>query len=228
MTLANLPHRAMFRPPLATLVMFGAIVMAVTIVIAWFAGHGTISMLFAQLNDLQQNPPGWAMPPVVIGRFFFFWAVGLMLLVFAITRFAPTPTRWSRPIVVGILVILSLRYLLWRSTSTLNLSSPKDGVFSLGLFFLELLILTSGTIQLVLLLRVRDRCREADRLSGAVLSGDFTPTVDILIPTYDEPAFILKRTIIGCQAMDYAPKTVYVLDDTRRPCDQSIGGRIRL
>ncbi|MGB3494521.1 MAG: glycosyltransferase, partial [Elainellaceae cyanobacterium] len=50
-----------------------------------------------------------------------------------------------------------------------------------------------------------------------VLNGRFTPSVDVLIPTYDEPAFILKRTVVGCQAMDYPHKTVYLLDDTHRP-----------
>ena len=50
-----------------------------------------------------------------------------------------------------------------------------------------------------------------------VLNGVFTPTVDILIPTYNEPPFILRRTVIGCQALEYGPKKIYLLDDTRRP-----------
>ena len=33
----------------------------------------------------------------------------------------------------------------------------------------------------------------------------------------DEPVFILRRPIIGCQAIDYADKKIYLLDDTRRP-----------
>ncbi|MBD2035917.1 hypothetical protein H6F76_12905 [Leptolyngbya sp. FACHB-321] len=48
-----------------------------------------------------------------------------------------------------------MRYLLWRSLSTLNLSTWLNGVFSLGLFFLELTIPVVGIIQLILLLQVR-------------------------------------------------------------------------
>jgi cellulose synthase (UDP-forming) len=197
--------------------MLATIGLAAAIAIAWFMGNGTITMIFEQLNHLQENPPAWAMTPIVVGRFFFFWAAGLMVLVLAITRVYSQPTGWPRAIVISVLVILTWRYFLWRATSTLNLETPLQGVFSLGLFFLELLILTSGSIQLLLLLRSRDRRREADVLSGDVLSGVYTPTVDVFIPSYDEPDFILRRTIMGCQAMEYGPKTIYLLDDTRRP-----------
>lgn len=118
---------------------------------------------------------------------------------------------------VCILLSLTIRYLLWRSLSTLNVSDPLNGFFSLGLFFLEMLLLVSSILQLFLLLRVKNRQREADLLSAQVLDGSFQPSVDILIPTYDQPVFIVRRTIIGCQAIDYANKKVYLLDDTRRP-----------
>ncbi len=54
-------------------------------------------------------------------------------------------------------------------------------------------------------------------MAVAVESGNFAPPVDIFIPTYNEAAFILRRTVIGCQALDYANKKVYLLDDTKRP-----------
>ncbi len=47
-----------------------------------------------------------------------------------------------------------------------------------------------------------------------------------MIPTYDEPEFILRRTIIGCQALDYTPKTIYLLDDTRRPTIQALAAEL--
>ena len=66
------------------------------------------------------------------------------------------------------------------------------------------------------MIKVKDNARERDLLAMPVIKGIFQPTVDIFIPTYDEPEFILRRTVIGCQAIDYEPKTVYLLDDTRR------------
>ncbi|NKB17158.1 MAG: cellulose synthase catalytic subunit, partial [Pseudanabaena sp. CRU_2_10] len=79
-----------------------------------------------------------------------------------------------------------------------------------------MLALSNGIIQLVLMLRIRDRKREADQVAQAVLDGSYAPSVDVLIPTYNEPVFILKRTIMGCQAMEYGNKKIYVLDDTHR------------
>ncbi|NJO40125.1 MAG: glycosyltransferase [Cyanobacteria bacterium RU_5_0] len=205
------PLRAM------TLVLLSVTFISGAIGVAWFAGQGTISTIFQRLNELQENPPLWLEAPMMVGEYLLFWTVLLLLFVLAITKISPRPRPWSRVVVVSTLLILTVRYLLWRSLTTLNLSTPLNGVFSLGLFLLELLMLAGGLIQLFLLLRVNDRRPEADRLAVNVMDGSFTPTVDILIPTYNEAEFILRRTIIGCQALDYEPKTIYLLDDTRRP-----------
>lgn len=211
-----------FRPQLATLLMVGVIAISAGIAIAWFAGHGLTTTIFEQLGSLQEHPPGWAMTPMMLGEYFLFWAASLMAVVWVIMWISPSPTLWSRTLVVTILGVLTGRYLLWRVTATLNLNTPLNGVFSLGLLGLELLILTSGLIQLFLLLRVSDRRKAADQLSQAVIAGEFTPSVDVMIPTYDEPEFILRRTVIGCQALEYEPKTIYLLDDTRRPAIQAL------
>lgn len=212
------PYRRML-PPVqrATLIMLGLICLAAAVVTAWFAGEARITAIFAQLQTLQQAPPMWAEVPMVTVQYLLAPTVVLMLVVFTITRLYPQPRTWSRVVVVSILLALVTRYVVWRSLSTLNLADPLTGTFSLGLFFMEMVMLLSSILQLLLLLRVRDRQRQADSLEIAVLSGDYLPSVDVLIPTYDEPAFILRRTIIGCQAIDYPHKTVYLLDDTRRP-----------
>ncbi|MGF1496577.1 MAG: glycosyltransferase [Elainellaceae cyanobacterium] len=205
------------RPQLTTLILLGVVLAAGAIATAWFAGVGAISDIFLRLDQIQSNPPVWVSTPMMIGEYFLFWTVSLMVLVLVIMRISPRPTIWARTIVVGILGVLTVRYLLWRSLSTLNLSTPLNGVFSLGLFFLELLILVNGIIQLFLLLKARDRRQQADQVAADVASGQFRPTVDVLVPSYDEPEFIVRRTLIGCQALDYEPKTIYLLDDTRRP-----------
>jgi cellulose synthase (UDP-forming) len=195
----------------------GTVLCSGAIVAGWFTGQGTISRIFTQLNTLQEQPPLWLEVPMVAGGYLLFPTVALFAIVLLVTRVSPQPRFWSRVVVVGILLALTLRYLLWRSLSTINMSTPLNGVFSLGLFLLELLMLTSGTIQLFLMLRVRDRRREADWLAMDVVEDRYTPSVDIFIPTYNEPDFILRRTVIGCQAIDYGNKRVYLLDDTHRP-----------
>lgn len=210
-------QRSWFRPQLATLVMVGVVVLSGVIVAAWFAGQGTISRIFYQLNELQEHPPLWLQVPMVAGAYLLVPTVMLFLIVLVVMKVSPRPRTWSRFVVVGILLALTARYLLWRSFSTLNLDTPLDGVFSLGLLIMELVTLLSSSLQLALVLCTRDRRREADWLAMDVLEGRYMPTVDILVPTYDEPEFILRRTIIGCQAIEYPYKTVYLLDDTHRP-----------
>lgn len=206
------------RPQLATLLMLVTLGLAALVAAAWFAGNGTIVAIFAQLDQWQQQPPAWAMSPMVVGHYLLGWTVVLMGIVWGVMRLSPVPQGWARTVVISILAVLTLRYLSWRGLSTLNLSTPLDGVFSLGLFGLELVTLVSALVQLFLLLRAVDRRRAADQLAVAVETGQYQPSVAVLIPTYDEAAFILRRTIIGCQAMVYGgQKTVYVLDDTRRP-----------
>jgi cellulose synthase (UDP-forming) len=204
------------RPQTATLVMLGAIAVSGAISAAWFAGQGNIRKIFAQLNEIQQSPPLWLEVPMVAGEYLVFPTVALFLIVLGVMKASPRPKDWSRVVVVTILLFLTIRYLLWRSASTLNVSTPLDGVFSLGLFVLELFMLVSNCILMFLMLRVRDRRHQADQVSLDVIAGTFTPTVDVMIPTYDEPEFILRRTIIGCQALDYPCKKVYLLDDTCR------------
>ncbi len=196
--------------------MLSIVALSSMIVGGWFAGEGKIERTFAQFEALQEHPPFWLKVPMVTGDYLLAPTVVLLLTVLAVMKVSPQPRSWSRRVVVVILLILLGRYVLWRSLSTLNLADPMDGVFSLGLFFLEMLMLLSSTIQMFLMLNVKDRRREADRHSLAVIDGSFTPDIDILIPTYNEPAFILKRTIIGCQALDYANKKIYLLDDTQR------------
>lgn len=201
----------------ATLVLLAVVAVSGLIVAAWFSGEARISQIFAQLNALQHQPPIWLAVPMVMGEYLIAPTVILLVLVLIVTRVSPQPRPWSRTLVVGTLLILLGRYVLWRSLSTLNLSTPLNGTLSLGLLILELLMLLSSSIQLFLMLRVKDRRREADQSAVSVQSGAYQPTVDILIPTYNEPEFILRRTVIGCQALDYPAKTVYLLDDTHRP-----------
>ncbi len=200
----------------ATIVMLGITILTSVIVALWFAGEGKIKGIFTQVQLLQDNPPFWIEAPRVMGEYLVAPTVLLFVLVLVITKVSPQPRKRSRRIVVGILLILTIRYILWRSLSTINVADPLNGVFSIGLFVLEILTLFSSTIGLLLMLNVNDRKREADRLSAAVIDGSFTPKVDVFVPTYNEPNFILRRTIIGCQALDYPHKTIYLLDDTRR------------
>jgi cellulose synthase (UDP-forming) len=216
------PMSNLWQPRRATLVMLALLAASGVIVGGWFAGEGTITKIFKQIELLQEHPPMWLEVPMVTGSFLLVPTIMLLVALLAVMRVSPRPKAWSRIIVVGILLALTLRYIAWRTLSTLNLGQPLNGSFSMLLFVLEMLTLCSSTIQLFLMLRVKDRRREADMLSQSVLTGDYAPTVDVLIPTYAEPEAILKRTVMGCQALNYPHKEIYILDDTRRPSVEAL------
>ncbi|MBE9170721.1 glycosyltransferase [Pleurocapsales cyanobacterium LEGE 06147] len=203
---------------LLTLVLLTSIGFFGAIILFWLLGNSHASELFAQLHLMQENPPNWLKAPQWDNQYYLLApTITLFLLAQIITKLSPQPQTWSRVIIISTLLLLTTRYLLWRLLSTLNLVKPADGIFSLVLLLMEMLAMAGGIIQLCLMFNIKDRHREADLYSRAVIEGNYTPSVDILIPTYNEPDFILKRTIIGCQALDYPHKQVYLLDDTRRP-----------
>jgi cellulose synthase (UDP-forming) len=208
--------RQVMQPQLATVLLLGIIFVSGAGVAAWFAGVGAIQQIFTQIQLMQDNPPMWLEVPMVAEKYLLAPTIMLFLIAIIVIKISPQPQTWSRVLVVCILLGLTIRYILWRSLSTLNVADPLNGFFSLGLFFLEMLLLMNATLQLFLMLRVTNRQREADSLTLQVLDGSFYPSVDILIPTYDEPEFIVGRTIIGCQAINYTNKKIYLLDDTRR------------
>ncbi|VEP18576.1 Cellulose synthase (UDP-forming) [Hyella patelloides LEGE 07179] len=203
---------------LTTLVFVSVVSMATGIAISWLLGNSHVSELFAYLQPLQDNPPQWLSVPSVSNKYYLL-APTLVLFLFVqiITRIFPQPDKFSRRLVAGILCCLLLRYFLWRSLSSLNLSNPVDGIFSVLLLGMEILAISGGMLQLLLMFTAKNRHQEADKYSRAVINGSYQPSVDILIPTYNEPDFILKRTVMGCQALDYPRKEVYLLDDTKRP-----------
>ena len=187
------------------------------IALSWLLGNRHVTELFVRLHLVQSNPPQWLMPPQLNNQYYLLIpTVALFVLAQIVMKLSPQPATWSRRLVASILLVLFVRYFLWRSLSTLNLANPVDGIFSISLFVMEFLTMVGGAFQMLLLFTAKNRDREADKYSQAVIENRYTPSVDILIPTYNEPDFIVKRTIMGCQAINYPHKQVYILDDTKR------------
>lgn len=187
------------------------------IAISWLLGNSHVTELFVQLHLIQSNPPQWLMPPNLGSKYYLLLpTVVLFVSAQIIMKLSPEPKTWSTRLIAAVLLTLFVRYFLWRSLSTINLSSPAEGIFSISLFTMELLAMVGTAFQMVLLFTVKNRDSEAEKYSVAVREKLYQPTVDILIPTYNEPDFIVKRTIMGCQAINYEHKQVYILDDTQR------------
>ncbi len=143
-------------------------------------------------------------------------SIGVVSLI-CFKIFQPKPTTFSRALVSVVGILLLMRYWGWRLGYTLNFDDPLSGVLCLLLLLAE----GVGSIaalagNLLSIFRV-ERLGEADICAYPVISGIYQPSVDVIIPTYNEPAEILRRTVVGCQAIDYPNKQVYLLDDQRRP-----------
>ncbi|BBA91574.1 hypothetical protein NIES2134_117180 [Thermostichus vulcanus NIES-2134] len=145
-----------------------------------------------------------------------------LAITFLLKELSPKPTFWSRLIVSVGIALLGIRYELWRFFGSLNLDDPLNGTISLALFLAELLTVLNSVAFFFHCIFSIDRTPEADRLSQAVIRGEYLPWVDVILPTYNEGVEILRRSVIACQAMDYPHKRIYLLDDTRRPAVRAL------
>ncbi len=110
----------------------------------------------------------------------------------------------------------SLRYLIWRST-TLNTAHPFSFTCSLALFLIEIISLLSIGLQFYpsIYFDPATRIRQANQFFRARIENP--PSVDVFIPTYNESIKMVRRAVLACRGMDYPNKTIYILDDGRRP-----------
>lgn len=126
----------------------------------------------------------------------------------------------GRLVSIGLMALsalLSARYIFWRLTESLDYSDPQynavDIVFAIGLIGAELYaftVLLLGYLQTLWPLQ-----REPLAMSQDLRSW---PTVDVLIPTLDEPLSVIRPTIIAALDIDWPRDRlrVMVLDDGRR------------
>jgi cellulose synthase (UDP-forming) len=125
---------------------------------------------------------------------------------------------WARRTVLLALAALTLSYLHWRVTASLNLATPLSAGLSWLLLAAEAWLLLSGMLPLLLSWRRFDDGRAAaDAAEARWRDSDWRPQVDVLVPTCGEPLAVLGRCLLGCSTLHYPHKTVWVLDDSDRP-----------
>ena len=137
--------------------------------------------------------------------------------VYCLMLLFPDGGRWPRAIVILLLVALYTTYIVFRMFATLNFGGWANLTFSILFLLAEILIYLkaiSGNLQMIWLTK---RTADADRSAALIRSRRYMPRIDIFIPSYSEPVDILRRTILGCQSLCYPYKTIYLLDDQRRP-----------
>ncbi|WP_107850633.1 UDP-forming cellulose synthase catalytic subunit [Oceanimonas marisflavi] len=123
------------------------------------------------------------------------------------------PGRFPTLLMIVLSVLISCRYLWWRYSATLNWNSNLD--LTLGL-----ILLAAETYSwLILLLGYVQTCWPLKR-RPVPLPQDTAlwPTVDLMIPTYNEPLSVVRTTVYAALGIDWpADKlNIYILDDGGR------------
>ncbi len=140
-------------------------------------------------------------------------------LVFSAGSFAAalllsrTPGRLSTLAMIVLSITASTRYMYWRVTDTVGFTHWLDACFGFGLLLAELyafLVLLIGYFQTAWPLQRRPVPMPPE--------VDSWPSVDVFIPTYNEPLEVVKQTVFSAMQMDWPADRlhVYVLDDGRR------------
>ncbi len=123
------------------------------------------------------------------------------------------PGRFAALLLILLSTIASCRYLWWRYTATLNWDSGIDLLCGLILLVAETyswLVLMLGYLQTSWPLGRKPAALPADTA--------LWPTVDLLIPTYNEDLAVVRNTVYAAQGIDWPADRlrIHILDDGRR------------
>lgn len=121
-------------------------------------------------------------------------------------------TPGGRLVLVMLTLFVTVRYFTWRITKTIY-GGPLD------LFASALLLLAELYSATLTFLGYFEMLEPLPRPVQPLPADSSTwPTVDVLIPTYNEPLHVVRSTVISAQLMRYPPDRfqIYLLDDGRR------------
>jgi Glycosyltransferases, probably involved in cell wall biogenesis len=110
-------------------------------------------------------------------------------------------------------LLMSTRYMYFRLTQTLHFNSEIEAILGTGLFLAEVYIWVM--LLLNYLQTVWPLTRDITPLPEDMSQW---PTVDVYIPSYNEPLEVVRDTVLAAQCIDY-PKDkikIYLLDDGKR------------
>ena len=147
------------------------------------------------LTDIQQGVLAWL----------------LLAIIFVLSRVHSV----NRHLMVRIAFLLiaafiTLRYLIWRATSTLVYTGPVD------FFFMSLLYVAELEVALVYIINMFTNVYPLERPEVKLPDDQATwPTVDVFLPTYTEDPDLVRITATAAAQIDY-PKdkiNIYILDD---------------
>jgi cellulose synthase (UDP-forming) len=116
-------------------------------------------------------------------------------------------------LLITLSLLVSLRYIFWRVTDTLDFSSFLQTFLGVGLLLAEVYAIIALVLAYFQTLWPLDR-----KPAPLPANPDEWPAVDVFIPSYNEPLDVVRPTVFAALALDWPPDklNVYLLDDGRR------------
>ncbi|WP_296651474.1 UDP-forming cellulose synthase catalytic subunit [Paraburkholderia sp.] len=147
--------------------------------------------------------------PLPLGHQFLLFLV-VCVVVLIVRR---VPGRLATMLIMMLSLLMTGRYVWWRSTQTLHLGSPAEAVVGYILYAAELytwIVLIFGYVQTAWPLN-----RKSEPLPDDPAQW---PSVDVYIPTYNEPLSVVRPTVFAASSIDWPRDKlrVYILDDGTR------------
>lgn len=148
------------------------------------------------------------------------WVIALLLMFIGwlsvkieVTLKHKQTSQYIHMFLVWLSLVVTLRYLFYRTSYTLNFEGWINGFACLLLFIAELYAITTLMLSFFQTLRIKDR----KPIDLTLFPQEDWFKVDVYIPTYNEDVEIVRKTAIAAMAIDYPDdkKRVYVLDDGR-------------
>ena len=149
--------------------------------------------------------------PSPVGVQMGFVSVLIFLSLIAIKIKSPKYKEYAKLFIIFASLTISLRYFWWRVSVTLNFDNFFNAFGSLSLFLAEFYSMMIFLLGAFIALRLFDR----DYIPLNQFKREDLPSVDIFIPTYNEPVEIIKTTVLAASVMNYPEDkfNIYVLDD---------------
>lgn len=162
---------------------------------------------------------------LIVSSIFFFWLAAttpfswsgqLVFLVFvwvAAMFVRRLPGNLPTLILIALSVLASCRYGWWRATHTIPMDAGWETFLAIGLFLAEVytwLVLLLGYIQTAWPLKRQILTLPADK--------QLWPSVDVYIPSYNEPLNVVKPTVLAATRIDWPSGkiNIFILDDGKR------------
>ncbi len=125
-----------------------------------------------------------------------------------------SPSRMASLTLICLSMIITLRYLFWRVTDTLEFETVWQTLLGGGL------VLAEGYAAVLLALSYLQSAYPLDRKPVPMPRDvESWPVIDVFVPSYNESLDLVRPTVLAAMNMDWPREklNVWILDDGRRP-----------